>query len=126
MFSYDFKGAIINELRQYQGLLSCDLATCVSQFPKNIAELYLNNIAKGEVFEANIDYDWYGAEFSDGWREAIGQAEIIAKDDYDKLLARGVQMDAAKLVILPQTLYKKLDKRFKGISAVRRADMVAA
>lgn len=122
VFSYDIKNASINELREYTGILSFDLLNIIASLDRNNAEYFLSNI-KEECYEWNMDYDW-SKEFSDGWKEAIGQAKVIAKQDYDSFKNRWIKMDEDSFIVVPQGLHKKLATKFPSISAVRRSDKI--
>jgi hypothetical protein len=122
VYSYDFKHASINEMREYKGSLTCDLVYCISSFDKKAAEIYLSTLTD-ECFEHGMDYDWSNS-FSEGWMEAIGKAKIIADSDLKSLKERGVDIDEAELVTVPKGLFKKLADKFPNVSAVRRSEKV--
>lgn len=125
IYSYDIKNSDINELREYKGNASYDLSNIISSLPKEQVEYFLSHL-KEDVYEADIDYDWYGTVFKDSWRDALGQAKIICKKDLESLKSRGVEVNEESLIAVPPLLFKKLSTKFPSISAVRRADKVAS
>ncbi|MES2382586.1 MAG: hypothetical protein V4538_16175 [Bacteroidota bacterium] len=122
VFSYDIKGAEINELREYKGYLENDLGKIIKALDKNCVELFLSSLKEG-TFEYDMDYDWSGS-FNKEWSDTIGNAKVIAKDDFEAFKSRGVEIDESELIIVPTSLFKKLSSAHPHISAVRRADKV--
>lgn len=124
IFSYDIKDASINELREYKGYQFMDLNECIKNLDLKTTEIFLNNL-KEDTYEYKLDFGYWG-EFNENWKTVIGNAKIIAKDDLKSMRDRGVDIDEAAVLPLPQSLFDKLSHRFPGISAVRRADKVSA
>jgi len=122
VFSYDLKNANINELREYKGYMTTDIYDCIRNLDRKSAEIFLSSI-KENTFEGEMDYDWSGA-FSESWKEAIGEAKIIAHEDLESFKKRGVEIDEASYVALPKSLFNKLAHKFPNTSAVRRADKI--
>lgn len=124
VYSYDIKNATINELREYKGSKNLDIVTIITDLDAKHAELFLANLKDG-MFEYDMDYEWY-KEFKQPWKEAIGQAKIIAVEDLRSLKDRGVEIDEAGVLAVPKGLFAKLSNRFPTVSAVRRAEKVSA
>lgn len=125
VFNYDIKAAHINELREYKGYAVADLARIIKQLDRQYVEMFLSKLTDGH-YEYEMDYpSWYG-EWAQGWKDAIGQAKIIAHDDLQTFQERGIKIDTAGLIPVPKMLFESLSEKFEGISAVRRADKVAS
>jgi hypothetical protein len=122
VFSYDIKDANINELREYKGFMTCDIVNILKALDKNTAEIFLSSL-KSDTFESEMDYDWAG-DFGKSWSDAIGQAKVISQKDFDTFKQKGIEMDEAAHVIVPEGLFKKLATSHPHVSAVRRADKV--
>jgi len=59
LFLYDFKKADLNELRQYRGYLTSDVAKSLLGSNKAVVSLLLESIAKkSDVYEAKIDWSY--------------------------------------------------------------------
>lgn len=122
VFSYDIKEANINELREYKGWAVIDIVYLLKELNEKNIEIFMNNL-KDEHFEASMDYT-FGSAFGEEWKQAIGQAKIISKKDYDVFVSKGINFDEAKMIVLPESLVNQLSHRFPATSSVRRADKV--
>lgn len=120
IFDYDFKNADINEIREYKGLKDLDIYNVLSSLDKNNIDYFLNNI-NDEHYESTMDYSWSFKNFNDNWKETIGEAKIITKEQKDKLKGKNTNVDLSHTVEVPDNLYKALNKQFEGISALRVA-----
>lgn len=126
VFSYDIKNATINELREYKGWATYDVVKTLAQLEKKAAEIFLNSCSE-KHFESEMDYnvtyfdlnDW-----SEGWKEAIGQGQIICKKDFEALNAKGQHLDKDEFVFVPKGLFDKLAHQYPNVSAVRRVDKI--
>ena len=119
VFSYDIKNADINELREYKGYKTLDIYNALRVLDKKGAEYFLNNLNE-KHYEYNMDYDW-GSNMEVGWKEAIGDAQIIAREDMKAFKAKGVDIDEDLYIQVSRPLFKKLSNNFKGVSGVRKA-----
>ncbi len=115
LYSYDIANADINELREYRGIITAPIVYCLSAMDKTHVTNFLDAVVE-EQYEYKMDWHWY-QEMNDGWRDAIGSAKIITQKTLDTLKARGSKVDEAGLIIVPQSLYKKLCGQFEGIGA---------
>jgi len=125
VFNYDVTNASLNELREYTGSLEYDMTSIIQDANKDTIT-YMLEVMKEKDYEATADYtDWLGTpKFGEGWREAIGNSLIIHQKAIDNIKARGLDIDTAATVTVPERLYKALTKKFKGIGALRVADKV--
>jgi hypothetical protein len=121
-FCYDLKSASINELREYNDSVDYFVFQCITKGDKKTATLFLEGI-KEDHYEANMYWDWYDA-FAEGWKEAIGNAKLIHQKAVDSIRERGLEIDIAATIIVPEKIYTALTKQFKGIGALRVADKV--
>lgn len=120
LFAYDIKNARINELREYRGLVSSDIAEIlVSIKDKKVIQYFIENV-KDEHYESTIDYDcsWL-ISFNDSWKEALNGVQIIHQKAKEAIEARGIKIDTAANITVPEKLYKGLTKVFEGIGALR-------
>lgn len=115
LYSYDIADAEINELREYRGNQTQPIVYCLSAIGKQCVQNFLDSV-EGNHFEYKMDWHWFQT-MSNGWQEAIGTAKIITAKSLDTLKARGVKVDEAGLIIVPEKLYKKLCDQFEGIGA---------
>lgn len=119
VYSYDIADAEINELREYRGNITLPIAYCLSNLPKDAVQSFLDSLEEGR-YEYEMDWKWYQS-MSKGWREAIGSGKIITPDTLKTLKDRGSKIDEAGLIIVPESLYKKLCESFEGIGATQVA-----
>lgn len=124
LFHYDIKNADINELRQYTGYLHYDLYKCLSKADKKIAEYALQNMTEQSWEGKDMDYTYAWSDFSDAWREAIGNARLIHQKAVDTIKARELDIDLEKVIVVPEKLFKVLTRNFDGIGALRVVDKV--
>lgn len=122
LFSYDIKGAHLNELRQYQGMAGSDIFNALAGANEKVVALYLENV-RDDHFEGTMDYDWYRT-WEGAWKEVIGEAKVIHPEAVAAIQARGVEFDTAGMLVLPKAVYKHLTKTFEGIGALRVANKV--
>lgn len=115
LYSYDISDADINELREYRGNQTSPIVYCLSSMDKPFVQNFLDSVNE-EHWEHKIDWHWYQS-MSIGWKDAIGSAKIITQKTLDTLKARGIQVDEVALILVPETLYKKLCDQFEGIGA---------
>jgi hypothetical protein len=128
VYAYDIKNAQINELREYKGFLTMDIVNLIAKLNKNLVQNFVGSVNE-KHFEHGMDYDWSSADFRSekaGWTEAMEGVKIIAKEDLRSFKERGVEIDEAKLVPVPKSLYNKLSQTFEGVSALRRSEKVGA
>lgn len=125
VFSYDIKDANINELREYTGWLNMDLCNILKAIDAKTAEIFLNNVTD-KHFEDDMDYTFGIGKFGEAWKDAIGQGQVICKEDYDTFIAKGIPLDLATMNIVPKGLFGQLAHQFPSVSSVRRADKVAS
>lgn len=123
LFAYDIKGADINELREYKGSPSYDIARALCAISGKIIEYFLENCTN-ELYEGKMDYDWYGIKFADEWKSTIGNAKLIHQKAVNDIKSRGLDIDLSEVIIVPEKVYKALTKQFEGIGALRVADKI--
>lgn len=121
LFNYDFLNCPLNELREYKGFLEYDIykTICNINDPK-VIQYFIENVTD-KLWEGNrIDYDYTWSEsFNETWRELLKNTKIIHQKAKDNLLARGVKIDEAANITVPEKVYKGLTKHFEGIGALR-------
>lgn len=122
VFSYDYKSADINELREFRGSISMVITHCLCDTSEHAASHFLENVTENH-FEgsASMDYNWYRS-FGKAWKEVIGNAKLIDKKSLDVIRDRGNTPDMSTLIVVPEVIYKALSKEFKGIGALYVAD----
>ena len=120
LFNYDIKNARLNELREYKGMVESDLMGVITSItdPKTI-EYFLEHLTEDHYEGKNIDYSWWSREFNSVWKETLKGAKIIHTKAIQKLQARGIKVDGAVYITVPEALYKGLSKHFEGIGALR-------
>jgi hypothetical protein len=122
VFAYDIKNASINELREFKGIPKYDIAHAMAQVDVKTVRIFFDSLSN-EHCEAKMDWDWYQS-FSDDWKQAIGTAKIITKETLQTIKDRGSNPDEASLIIVPNSLYKMLNKQFEGIGATYVASVI--
>lgn len=123
LFSYDIRNATINELREYNGVLSHPMVNALAGASEKVIEYYLENVTE-QVYEGVMDYDWY-VNFNDNWKTAIGNAKLIHPEALQNIQARGGEIDTATCIVVPEKVYKHLTKQFDGVGALRTADKLS-
>lgn len=120
LFAYDIKDANINELREYKGFAERDISEIIFNIKdKKVIQYFIEHL-KDEHYESTIDYDWdWGRKFNDEWNEALKGVKIIHQKAKENLQARGIKIDEAANITVPEKLYKGLVKQFEGIGALR-------
>jgi hypothetical protein len=125
VFSYDYKSADINELREFRGSPSMVVTYCLHACNEKTAQYFLENV-KEDHFEGDgkiMDYSWY-VSFSEVWKKVIGNAKLIYQKALDNIKARGNTPDEAGLIVVPEVIYKALNKQFEGIGALYVANII--
>lgn len=123
VFSYDLKSADINELREYRGSVSYAIFSCLANSNEAAARYFLENVTDNHYEGNGMDYNWYSS-FGEAWRKVIGSAKLIHQKALDDIKARGNTPDEAKLIVVPQCVYKALTKQFEGIGALHVANKI--
>jgi len=123
IFSYDLKSADINELREYRGSVSYAIFSCLANSNEAAAKYFLENVTDRHYEGDSMDYNWYSS-FGEAWRKVIGSAKLIHQKALDDIKARGNTPDEAKLIVVPQCVYKALTKQFEGIGALHVVNKV--
>ena len=120
LFNYDIKDAAINELREYKGFVEGDISSILFNIKdKKVIQYFIENLTK-EHYESTIDYDYdWGTSFNDTWKETLKGVKIIHEKAKSDIEARGIKIDTAKNIVVPESLYKGLTKQFEGIGALR-------
>jgi len=118
LFSYDVKNAELNELREFKGHRSYEMVQALSRANEKVASYFLENINEG-YYEGGdqMSYGWY-CTWNESWKNVLGNAKLIHKDALEKIEARGITVDAAKLIVVPKMVYVELTKQFEGIGAL--------
>ena len=122
LFSYDIRNADINELREFRGTVSFEMVRALASANKQAIEYFLENISE-TYYEGTMDYCWY-TSFSKSWREVIGSSKLIHPKAIETILSRGLEIDTASCIVVPEKVYRFLTKEFTGIGALRTADKV--
>ena len=117
VFSYDLKDARINELREFNGVASMEIAYILPLLSPEAVEYFLNGLEGS--FEDSMDYNWGYEKYGKGWEDALGDAKIINYESYEKLAAIHPEITEQPLVKLPKGLFTKLIEQFPGISMLR-------
>lgn len=115
LYSYDIAYADINELREYRGNQAQPVVNCLSEMDKKDVQNFLDSMEE-KHFEHGMDWHWFQT-MNDGWKHAIGSGKIITAKTLQTLKDRGIKVDEAALVVVPENLYKKLCDQFEGIGA---------
>lgn len=125
VFSYDYKSADINELREFKGSPSMVVAWCLCASNEKAAGYFLENVTESHYEgQSSMDYGWYRS-FNDSWRKVIGEnAKLIYQKALDEIKARGNSVDEAKLIVVPEVVFKALTKQFEGIGALYVAESI--
>lgn len=123
LFSYDVKNASINELREFKGLAAAEIAHALSKANEKVASYFLENITE-DHYEGDMDYEWFIPNWSDSWKNVIGNGKIIHHEALQTIQDRGITVDTDSLIVVPECVYKNLTKRFPGIGALRIASKV--
>lgn len=119
LFNYDIKNADINELREYKGHLETDIAYILfGMNKKKCIQYFIENVTE-DHYEATIDYDYWSTSFSDEWKKTLEGVKIIHKKAKEQIEARGLEVDIAANIVVPEKLYKGLSKQFEGVGALR-------
>ncbi len=119
LFNYDIKNADINELREYKGHLETDIVYILFGMNKKKCIQYFIEHVKEDHYEGTIDYDYWSENFSKEWKETLDGAQIIHQKAKEDIEARGIEVDTAANIVVPEKLYKGLSKQFDGIGALR-------
>jgi hypothetical protein len=123
-FAYDVLNADINELREFKGITNYEIANCLSNLDCDMVRVFLDTM-KEDSLEYLMDWNWY-QNISEGWREAIGTGKVITAKTLQTLKDRGSNPDEAALIIVPETLYKKLCTQFENVGATYVAGIIAS
>lgn len=128
IFSYDFKYASINELREYRGSFESDLAEIIYSIDDVETIKYIIENINDDCFESRIDYKfWRDSSWqrpNKAWEQAFGNAKIITQKIKDKIEAKQANVDLTHTIVVPEKLYKGLNHHIENISALRLADKV--
>lgn len=122
IFNYDIGNAEINELREFKGNIDHAVYEIFCRTDADTIRKFLDKL-DSESFEGCMDWAWF-TSLGEGWKEAIGSAKVITQKTLNTLKERGSNIDEAKLIIVPQSLYKKLCEQFDGIGATYVASNV--
>lgn len=122
LFSYDIKGADINELREFRGTPSLEMTRALAQANERVISYFFENITE-KFYEGEMDYGWY-CTFSQSWKTVIGKSKIIHKKAIETMNSRGIDFDVESLIVVPKNVYDFLTKEFVGIGALRMADKI--
>lgn len=124
VFSYDYKSADINELREFRGSVAMVVTWALCETGEKAATYFLENVTE-EHYEgqSTTDYHWWRS-WSDSWKNVIGEGKLIYPKILNDLKARGNEIDESKLIIVPEVLYRSLTKQFEGIGAVHVAGIL--
>ena len=121
LYNYDFPLCEINELREYKGYMPSEIEYCIANLNEKYAEHFLSNV-KSEHYEKDLDFSY--VSFKQSWIDMLGDAKIIKQADLDSFKAKGVEIDEASMVVVPDGIYDQLSAKQPNVSAVRRADKV--
>jgi hypothetical protein len=123
MFSYDIKGASLNELREFKGSHEYEITSALLKANEKVVEYFLENVTD-EYYEGNnLSFDWWSMKFSEVWEKVIGNGKIIHPKALEHLKDSGAEIPNG-LIVVPEPLYKALSKQFERMSALRIADKI--
>jgi len=122
IFAYDIKNATINEMREFNGGIACEISYILPYMNENAINIFLNNI-KG-TFEEQMDYNWGTSVFNDDWKKAIGNSKFIDYDTYKRILDKNPEISEQPIIQVPRGLFEKLIKYFPSISMLRGSSYV--
>lgn len=89
VFSYDYKSADINELREFRGAVGMVVAWALCGADEKAAKYFLENVTeKHYEGHSSMDYNWWRS-FNDKWKNVIGSAKLIYPKILEDLKARG-------------------------------------
>lgn len=125
IFSYDYKSADINELREFNGSPSMVVTYCLTKADEKTVRHFLEHVTE-DHYEGReqMDYGWY-VSFGDAWKNVIGNGKIITQDTLDNLEGRGITIDELTYTIVPKSVYRALTKQFQGIGATYVAGTIS-
>lgn len=119
LFNYDIKGAEINELREFKGLVSLEVLNALRSPSKEVINYFFKNIKETHYEGVDMDYEWYHT-FGDIWKQALEGQKIVSYDTVRYVEQNGIdQEDLAKAIQLPKKVYAALTKAFEGVGALR-------
>jgi len=122
LFNYDIKHTPINELREFKGSVEYELIKVLMNITDtDTIRYFLENVTENHYEGKDIDFDygWYSQKFNSAWEETLKGVKVIHKKAAEKLKNRGIKIDEAANIIVPEKLYKGLTKSFDGIGALR-------
>jgi hypothetical protein len=117
IFSYDFKTAPLNELREYNESVSKAITLCLIEANEDAARYFLENVTDEHYEGDTADYNWFRS-FGEPWQRAIGSAKLIYQKVLDDIKKRGNTPDESKYLVVPEVVYKALTRTFKGVGAL--------
>jgi hypothetical protein len=122
LFNYDVANATLNELREFKGTVNYEIAHALQKANDKVAQYFLENISP-EYWEGSdhMDFDWFTGDWSKSWTNVIGNAKIVHKKAVENAAARGIKIDTAANIVVPEKVYKILTSKFEGIGALRVA-----
>lgn len=119
LFSYDIKTAQINELREYLGSVTHAIFKCLQHADPKTITYFLEHVTETHYEgSGDMDYSWY-ERFGRTWIETIGTAKLVHPEAIKNIRARGVEIDTAGMVVVPEKIYEALTNQFEGIGALR-------
>lgn len=122
VFNYDIKGADINELREFRGIISMSIMEALANPNTETINYFFSNVTEKHYEGSDMDYGWY-VTFGKVWREAIGSQKIIYYDSQRYVEQDGVDKEQLMNAIsLPKKVYEVLTKTFEGVGALRMVD----
>jgi hypothetical protein len=122
LFNYDIKGADINELREFRGLVSMEVHNALMKPNEEVITYFLNNIKEDMYEGSELDYDWFQS-FGNIWKETLKQKRVAKSGTYSSWGEKeGVNIDFTNVIELPKKVFAALTKSFEGISALALSD----
>lgn len=122
LFSYDILNADINELREFRGTVAQQITYALSGASDKVVRYFLENITEA-YYEGTMDYGWYQS-FGKNWKTVLGDTKLIYPKAIENIMARGLEVDHAACIVVPEKVYKFLTKEFNGIGALRTSDKI--
>lgn len=110
VFSYDIKDASINELREFKGVVSMDIANALFNVDENTAKYFLDTIRNNHL-ESTMDLEW-GDGFGKEWGKALGDSKLIHEKAAQSLIERGIDVDLSQYLMVPENFYNALIRKF--------------
>lgn len=117
LFLYDIKGADINELREFRGIVSLEVFNALCSPNQETISYFLNHIDDKLYEGSELDFDWFKS-FGSIWKNTLAEKKITHSGAYRSFSESGGEnIDFSNVIELPKKVYSALIKNFEGIGA---------